>query len=222
VLDDVVDERQVRPLLPGGDRSTALVASQSWLLGLTGVGRVELELLTPGQGLALLGQEAGVERIAAEPAAAHRVVRLCGYLPLALRIAAARLTTRPQWTVQDLAEALAPQRRRLAVLEAGDLHVRASLRAGYAAAPAPAQQALRLLSLLPTEELPTGLAVEALRGRVADPEQAIEELTDLHLLTLDRAGPDEHRYRLHPLVRLFAREQAFAGPGSLASRPACC
>jgi len=227
VLDDVVNERQVAPLLPGGDRSTALVASHSWLPGLAAARRMELELFTLGQALALLGREAGAERVAAEPVAARRVIRLCGYLPLAVGIAATRLATRPQWTVQHLAETLAPQQRRLAALAAGELQVRASLRAGYSAAPVPAQQALRVLSLLPGEGLPRGLAVQALHGRMADPEQAIEELADLHLVMVERCHPGEHGYRLHPLVRLFAqeqalcetREQALAGPGPTVSRP---
>ena len=79
----------------------------------------------------LLGRVAGPGRVAAEPDAAAAIVGYCGRLPLAVRIAGARLAARPAWTLARLAERLADEHRRLDELAAGDLEVRASIALSY-------------------------------------------------------------------------------------------
>jgi len=138
---------------------------------------------------------------------------MCGYLPLALRIAGARLVSRPAWKVSWFATRLADESRRLDLLKAGDLEVRASFGLSYYGRPETEQRAFRMLSLLPADFPAWNLA--ALTGiDTGDAEELLEKLVDAVLV--DVAGVDATgliRYRLHDLLRAFAREcLAKAGP----------
>ncbi|HVX45840.1 MAG TPA: BTAD domain-containing putative transcriptional regulator [Mycobacteriales bacterium] len=202
VLDDAADATQVRPLLPGAG-CAVLVTSRHVLATLDGAQHLHLEALTAEHAIALLGELAGAERVAAEPEAAADIVRFCGYLPLAVRIAGARLAARPDWELATLARRLHDVRDRLDELEHADLAVRASCAVSYQSLPpAPA----RLFELLGTLELPDVTAPVV--GALADlPERQarrrLDQLVDAQLLS--SAGD---RYALHDLVRLYAREQA--------------
>src|SRR5215475_55841 len=110
VLDDAGSEAQVRPLLPGSAGCAVLVTSRARLAGLEGAWLVDLELLESAQAVELLGRIVGPGRLAAEPAAAAELARLCGYLPLALRVAGARLAARPHWRLGQLVDRLADER----------------------------------------------------------------------------------------------------------------
>jgi transcriptional regulator with XRE-family HTH domain len=133
VLDNASSAEQVRPLLPGSSTCLVLVTSRDRLSGLVateGARLVSLDVLAPGEAVELLAGVVGHDRVAAEPEAAAEVARLCGYLPLAVRIAAARLAARPAMGVAELAERLAGQHL-LAELTAGDRAVRASFALSY-------------------------------------------------------------------------------------------
>jgi DNA-binding SARP family transcriptional activator len=121
VLDNARDLGQVAPLLPEAAGCAVLVTSRRKLAGLESACRVRLAVLGRRTALALLGRLAGGERVAAEPEAAAEVARCCGDLPLALRIAGARLAARPRWPVRALAERLADERRRLDELELAEV-----------------------------------------------------------------------------------------------------
>ena len=95
VLDNAVSAAQVRPLLPGSPHALVLVTSRRRLGVLDGATVLSLDVLPWAEALELFGAVAGPARVAAEPAAAAEVVRLCGRLPLALRIAGSRLATGP-------------------------------------------------------------------------------------------------------------------------------
>jgi transcriptional regulator with XRE-family HTH domain len=116
VLDDAVSEAQVRPLLPGGRGGAALVTSRSRLAGIEGVSAMSLGVLEVGESMELLARVAGQQRVAAEPEAALAVIGLCGGLPLAVRIAGARLGARPHLQLARLAD----EQRRLDLLDIGD------------------------------------------------------------------------------------------------------
>ncbi len=131
VLDDAADEAQVRPLLPGSSGCAVLVTSRSRLTALAGSYDVPLGVLPAVQAAGMLAAIIGAGRAEAEPEAVAEIARLCGCLPLALRIAGARLVSRPAWTVSWLASRLGDESRRLDLLRAGDLEVRASLRLSY-------------------------------------------------------------------------------------------
>jgi tetratricopeptide (TPR) repeat protein len=132
LLDSAFDEAQVRPLLPGSPGCLVLVTSRRPLHALeSALLPLVLDVLDDAAALDLLGRMAGVPRVRAEPQQAAELVRLCGHLPLALRIAGGRLRGRPQWPLADICRRLADERRRLAELRLGDLDVRASLMLSY-------------------------------------------------------------------------------------------
>ncbi|WBB60213.1 BTAD domain-containing putative transcriptional regulator [Streptomyces sp. WMMC500] len=239
VLDNAGSERQIRPLLPGTGDSAVLVTSRAALAGLEGALRVGLGLLSDAEALELLARAAGDDRTRRDPEVAARIAAQCGNLPLALRIAGARLATRRHLSLPRLADALADERRRLDELVAGDLEVRASVTLGYAALDPAAQRAFRLLGLLDVPAVP-GWVVAALLGDApggtpragtapagtprggsahgtprADPaalaERSLDALVDNHLVEVHAPDPAaEPRYRLHDLLRLYARERAHA------------
>jgi hypothetical protein len=216
VLDNAHSAEQVRPLLPSSPTSAVLVTSRRILATLEGATRLHLDALPPGQALELLGRTAGRQRISAEPAAAAAIVRCCGYLPLAIRIAGARLAAHPTWPMRELAGRLADDTHRLQELTADDLAVRASFLSSYRALPAADAQVFRLLGLLDGPSITAGVAA-ALTGRpVADTAASLEHLAGAQLL--ETSTPD--RYRFHDLLRLFAREQARDGEAEPARRAA--
>jgi tetratricopeptide (TPR) repeat protein/Mrp family chromosome partitioning ATPase len=213
LLDNAAAAAQVRPLLPGGRGCATVVTSRWSLADLDASVRVHLDPLPDDAALGLLVRLSGADRIAAEPDAAALVVRRCGGLPLALRIAGARAAARGEASLSWLAERIDDEDRRLDVLEVGDLSVRASLRLGYQAfSDAEQDERRRAAGLFRLAALPdwadtTPRACAALAGwRVAATERAVDLLVDAHLL--ESSGPG--RYRYHDIVRLFAREQALA------------
>ncbi|WP_406311380.1 tetratricopeptide repeat protein [Streptosporangium sp. NBC_01639] len=209
MLDNARDAAQVRLLLPGSPTCAVLITSRRRLTSFEGAVQIPLDVFPAGDGVALLSGMVGEARIAAEPAAAADVVRLCGGLPLALCLAAARLNARPTWPVSALAGRLAGTRRRLDELQADDRAVRASFQGSYQdllTSPygRAAARMFRLLGLLDGTDL--GLPVAAALAGL--PEEQAQDLLD-HLVDaqlVDNHAPD--RYRLHDLLRLFAREQA--------------
>ena len=210
LLDNAAGERQVRPLLPGGSGCAVMVTGRRRLAGLS-AHHVGLDVLRPDPALALLARIAGAERVAAEPALAADIVRLCGYLPLAIRIAGARLAAHGHWSLAHLAERLREERSRLDELTAGDLSVRASLAMNYDGLAADTRRAFRLLGLLDAPDFAAWALAAVLDVTVPDAERHLDRLVDAQLVTCTGAdGQHRLRYRFHDLVRLYARERAEA------------
>ncbi|MGC5009829.1 BTAD domain-containing putative transcriptional regulator [Streptosporangium sp. DT93] len=210
MLEDAATERQVRPLLPGAPGCGAVVTSRNRLAGLAGATVLDLGLLPDQAALRFLGQVAGTERIASDPEAAERIVRQCGGLPLALRIAGARLASRRQWSVARLADRLADEQRRLDELAVGDQEVRAGIALSYALLPSEARTALRRLGLLGLPYFPVWVVAAAMGTGLDEAERVLDHLVDTSLANVtDTDATGRARYRLHDLVRLFARERAY-------------
>lgn len=208
VLDDVADESQVRPLLPGDAGCAVMVTSRRRLAGLEGAAAVDLPLFAPDDAIELLARLAGGSRLAADRDAAERITELCGLLPLALRVAGAKLSARPHWSAADLAHRLADERSRLGELWAGDLDVRASFTLSYQACGPAERRAFRLLTVAPSPDFPAWVAAAACDMDAAAAEAVVERLVDARLL--DVAGRDEIgqlRYQFHDLLRVFAAER---------------
>jgi DNA-binding SARP family transcriptional activator len=211
VLDNAAEAGQVKPLLPASSGCGVLVTSRPALLGLDGASHVQLDVLAQREALELLGRLIGADRVAAEREAAVEVVGWCGGLPLALRIAGARLAARPTWPLRVLAGRLGDQRRRLDELELAEMSVRTSLQVSYrqlhtSADPLDrsAATAFGLLGLLDGTELGVPVAARLLELPEAAAERVLERLVDAQLLQTPSPG----RYRLHDLLRLYARELA--------------
>ncbi|HEU5156829.1 MAG TPA: BTAD domain-containing putative transcriptional regulator [Streptosporangiaceae bacterium] len=221
VLDNAADERQIRPLLPGSPTCAVIVTSRRHLTGLPGAVHVELDSFDPAQATELLARVAGMDRVAAEPAAGERISALCDRLPLALRIAAARLAAKPHWSLQRLARRLADEHRRLDELTHADLEVRGSIGLSHQGLSPPAQRAFRLLGLLDAPDFAVWAAAALMDVPQAEAEEQVEELIDARLLEV--AGRDETgqtRYRFHDLVRVYARECAAVAEPAAESRAA--
>jgi DNA-binding SARP family transcriptional activator len=208
VLDNAAAEAQVRPLLPASPGCAALVTSRARLSGLEAAHPLTLDVLETDQAVALLAKLAGPGRVAAEPKAAQSIVRLCGWLPLAVRIAGARLASRPQWRLALLAERLGDERCRLDELKAGDLEVRASVALSYHGRNQEERRLFRLLGQLVAPSFPAWAAAALLDTGPMEAEGLLERLVDAQLL--EAAGQDQAgqlRYRLHDLLRVFAHER---------------
>ncbi|MEU7279114.1 BTAD domain-containing putative transcriptional regulator [Streptomyces sp. NPDC045431] len=201
LLDNARDAAQVRPLLPGTAGCAALVTSRVRMVDLAGAHLVDLDVMSPEEALQLFTKIVGVERVHAEREAALDVVAACGFLPLAIRIAASRLAARRTWTVSVLAAKLADERRRLDELQAGDLAVKATFELGYGQLEPAQARAFRLLGLADGPDISLAAAAAVLDLPLHDAEDILECLVDTSLL--ESAAPG--RYRFHDLVRLYAR-----------------
>ncbi|GLW51127.1 regulatory protein AfsR [Streptomyces sp. NBRC 14336] len=201
LLDNARDAAQVRPLLPGTSGCAALVTSRVRMVDLAGAHLVDLDVMSPDEALSLFTKIVGEERVAAEREAALDVVAACGFLPLAIRIAASRLAARRTWTVSVLAAKLADERRRLDELQAGDLAVKATFELGYGQLEPAQARAFRLLGLADGPDISLAAAAALLDLGVEETEELLESLVDTSLL--ESAAPG--RYRFHDLVRLYAR-----------------
>ncbi|MFB6397576.1 helix-turn-helix domain-containing protein [Polymorphospora sp. 2-325] len=203
VLDNAAHEAQVRPLMPGAGAGLVLVTSRRALGGLEGVLRIGLPPLAPAESAGLLRT---LVRDLADRAVAQDVevvARLCGHLPLALRIAGTRLVSRPEWTMAHLAARLSDADRRLASLSVGDLGVEPAFALSYAQLPGPARAMFRRLAHVPGVDFAAPLGAVLTGTGPHDAEEQLEELVELGLL--QPVGFD--RYRFHDLIRLFAEKR---------------
>lgn len=208
LLDDAASESQVRPLLPTG-ACAALVTTRRQLGGIAGATRTHLDVLDHDDAVELLARIAGRQRVAAETTAAHDIVERCGRMPLAIRIAGARLATRHRWPLQLLANRLADERRRLDELAIADLEVRACFELSYRGLAERDRVALRRLGFLAVPEFAPWVLAWALDTDEQEAEEIVERLVDAHLVDFTRV--DELgcvRYKLHELVRIYACERA--------------
>ncbi|WP_462203913.1 NB-ARC domain-containing protein, partial [Frankia sp. CcWB3] len=203
ILDDVVCESQIRPILTSASGTVVLTSRR--MLAIPGLHRMTLDVLQPDDAESLLLATGG-DRVAADRPALARVAELCGYLPLALCVAGAGLASRPHWSPAALATRLGDERIRLNVLAIGDLDVRASLLVGYQEAAPAAQRAFRLLGLAPAPDFALWSASALLGVPPAEAEQALEQLTHIHLLGARASSGSSIRYGFHDLLRVMARE----------------
>jgi DNA-binding SARP family transcriptional activator/tetratricopeptide (TPR) repeat protein len=212
VLDNVRDLADVLTLLPSGRGCAAVVTSRNLLGGLmAGPGAEVLRVgaLAVEQSRDVLAGAAGRARIVAEADAAGELVRLCEGLPLALRVAGARLAAHPDWTVADLVEDLSDEHARLSGLSTddADIGVEAALHLSYRALPESAAELFRLLGLYRGPEVNQWTAA-ALTGRApADARRALTTLASAHLLY----EPGPGRFARHDLVRLYTEQLADQG-----------
>lgn len=211
VLDDAACVPQVLPLLPAGAGCVVLLTSRTTLATLDAAVHVPLDPLSDADGALLLARASGRAWADSDGAAVARIVALCGRLPLALRVSAARLRSRRTLTVGKLAERLARPEERLDHLELEDLSVRRSLRAAHDGLRGPgdlrdeeAAAALALVGALDLPEYPAPLLAWTMDLPERDAERALERLAEVALLQETARGP----YVPHDLVREYARELA--------------
>ncbi|MFQ6146830.1 NB-ARC domain-containing protein [Streptomyces seoulensis] len=213
VLDDVTRPAQVTPLVPQGPGS-ALLATSTWRLGelvLDGASLLQLDVLDPDSAVELVSAVCGRRRVADEPAAAKRLVELCGRLPIAVRLCGARLLTHPRLTIGELVAELSDEQSRLSRIAVSSAHeertVSAALELAYRDLPDAAARMYRTLGNLPVLSFDT--AVAAVAAGLDTAQEAKEALEILERASLLRVM-DDRRYVLHSLARLHAREMSSA------------
>ncbi|WP_250285546.1 BTAD domain-containing putative transcriptional regulator [Frankia sp. CiP1_Cm_nod2] len=208
VLDGAADESQIEPLLPGSGSCGVLITSRARLAALSCT-RLHLSVLEVGNATRMLARIVGDDRASADPVAARELVRLCGYLPLAVRVAAARLVAHPHWKISGLVSRLVDERHRIAELHHGALEVRGSFDLSYQRIDPQARQLLRRLGLLGRSIFSSRVVEQVLRTDQRTAEGILDRLIDAQMLDVAGTGPaGDVLFRLHELVRIHARDRA--------------
>ncbi|GIG65139.1 AfsR/SARP family transcriptional regulator [Phytomonospora endophytica] len=215
VLDNAVSETQVRPLLPGTPGSAVMMTAREWLSGLTDASSVHLDVLTPDAAIQLIAE--GAEH---PPGVAAEVADLCGYLPLALRVVAAKASGYPPRTLSELRDRLYDQRRRLDELSVPAMSVRTSLAVSWAELSEPDRRVLGVMAALDVSSFSAAAVGGLISGdppAEAEATDRLDSLTGRHWLEAAGTGADgRRRYTLHDLVRLFVRRTEPAGDAVVA------
>ncbi|MFE7271173.1 BTAD domain-containing putative transcriptional regulator [Streptomyces sp. NPDC057623] len=211
LLDNAASAAQVRPLLPGSPSCCVVVTSRNRLGDLVardGAHALPLDLLLPDEARALLGEALGAERLSAEPLAVDALIRLCGSLPLALRVAAARLAGDPGLRLADLVTEMSGGNRLEALEPDGDdsSPLRMAFSASYRVLPPAGRRLFRLLGLFPGPECTAEVAATLLDVPLSQARRLLSSLAAAHLVEPAAAG----RYRFHDLLREYARKRARA------------
>ncbi|MDX3111532.1 tetratricopeptide repeat protein, partial [Nonomuraea angiospora] len=206
VLDNAADETQVRPLLPGAGGCLVLITSRRRLSGLD-ARTVSVDVLPPPDAIALFTGTAGQDRVTGVPSGVlAEVVRRCGLLPLAIRLAAARLKAHPAWSVRHLLARLAERERGLTELQAGQRSVTAALDLSCRGLTPDERRAYRLLGLHAGADIAPDAAAALLDTTVPRTLNLLDRLHEAHLLQ----EPVPGRHRFHDLIRAHAAETACA------------
>jgi DNA-binding SARP family transcriptional activator/tetratricopeptide (TPR) repeat protein len=209
LLDNARTAEQVRALLPAGPGCAVLITSRVRLSGLVareGAHLITLDVLAPADAHALITLLVGRQRAEAEPEAVRKLAGLCGYLPLALRIAAANLVGQRHWTVAGYADRLSRTNpvAALNVVDEDHAAVQVAFDQSYAALAADARGMFRLLGLVPGADI-TAPAAAAMAGLPpAAAERALDRLAAAHLVQEHQPG----RYACHDLLRWYAAVRA--------------
>jgi tetratricopeptide (TPR) repeat protein/transcriptional regulator with XRE-family HTH domain len=207
VLDDAASSEQVRPLLPGTLESMVLVTSRRHLSALEDATAISLDTLSAEEAAALLVRLAGRAGLSPGDPAAGEIIRLCGYLPLAIGMVARQLHHHPSWSLTGQAAELAAAQDRLELMATENLSVTAAFNLSYEDLTSDQQRLFRRLGLHPGTDI-DAYAAAALDGTdLGVVRRGLEALYDHYLLT----EPARGRYRLHDLIREHAR--ALAGRG---------
>lgn len=210
VFDGVVSESQIIPLLPGNPNCAVLVTSRTRLDFLDGAYWFGLDVFDPETSKRMLETIVGPERLAAEMDAADQLVSYAGGLPLALRIAGARLASRPHWRIAELTRRMKNEVRRLDEFSYRGLELRSSIGSSYRSLPDIAKRLFRLFALSQAPDFPGWTAAALLNVSLAEAEQTLELLVDVQLLDLVESPTGRARYRFHDLIRVFAQERLIA------------
>lgn len=206
VLDNARDAEQVRPLLPGGPRCFTVITGRNTFPGLVaredGL-QMTLRCLLEDDARTLLAKMLGEGRTSQEPEATDELARLCGYLPLALRIAAANLVERPRHPLKKYVAELAGGCRidHLVVAGDGSTAVRAALDASYATFDLPTRELVRGLAAAPEPEFTIREVASLLRLTLAQARARLDALVAAHIVE----ATDQGTYVMHDLVRCYAQ-----------------
>lgn len=211
ILDNAATVKQVRPLLPGNAECLVLVTSRNRLSGLVardGARRLQLDTLSDQDAVSLLRTITSRYRTEDRPEDLSELARLCARLPLALRIAAERASSRPLMRLSELIADLRDESALWDALTAEDDNeadaVRTVFAWSYRALPEQAARLFRFLGLHPGPEFSVAAAATIADTSASQARQLLDVLVGTHLLEQHTPG----RYQFHDLLRAYAAEQA--------------
>ncbi|WP_018348782.1 ATP-binding protein [Longispora albida] len=207
VLDNAASAQQVRHLLPGDGRSLTLITSRHSLPGLVamnGASRLVLGSLPPDEAIVLLRRLLGSGRVLAEPGAAVELAQACGFLPLALRIAAANLADEPGMSLAGYVRRLRGDRIGELAIPGDDAGVKAAFDLSLARLRPTARRLFTLFGAVPGPSVCARAAGQLMAAPEDVAASALAELRDAHLLE----EPVPGRYRCHDLLRAYAASLA--------------
>lgn len=204
LLDNVTTEDQIRPVLSAGHPLRVVMTSRRSLAGLEGCHRLVLGALARPDSIDFLSRM--IPPAQREPGDLGELAQLCADLPLALRIAGNRISSRPAWTVEDFAGRLRAHSTRLRQLVAGDLRVESTFALSYEALTPQSQQVFRSIPLITGSSFRADMVASIHDIDGESTREILDELSDLALL--EPLSGD--RYRIHDLLRLFAEERLIA------------
>jgi DNA-binding SARP family transcriptional activator/tetratricopeptide (TPR) repeat protein len=205
VLDNAATEAQVAPLLPGAPGCLVLITSRRRLAGLDQASILTLDTLPVPDAVTLFIRTVGEGGLSGQPPELLvELVELCGRLPMAIRIAAARMRSHPSWTLSYLVERMRDRQDRLGELETGQRSVTAALDMSYQDLNSDQQRMYRLLGLHPGADIDVYAAAALFDTTPWYAQRVLDGLLDAHLLHEPVAG----RYRFHDLTRAHATRTA--------------
>jgi tetratricopeptide (TPR) repeat protein/DNA-binding XRE family transcriptional regulator len=206
VLDDAINSDHVLPLLPAAAGTLVLVTSRRRLTALPEASSIALDILEPSEASELFVRLAGRQSLSPTQTGIVDIVRLCGYLPLAVGLMAGQLKHHRTWTVTDLAAGLAAAQDRLAAMRAENSSIAAVFGLSYEDLTEHQQRLFRLLGMQPGSDI-DAYAAAALDGTdFPAVSTLLNDLYDHHLID----EPTQGRYRFHDLIREHARTLADA------------
>ncbi len=205
IIDNAHDERQVEPLLPGNGACGVMITSREWLK-LDGVSSIELDVMSEAESLTLLGQIIGEAVVEQSREASKKLMKLCGYLPLAIRITGASLCQKlanPKWgwTVEKQVAALADESFRLGEFKGKYRSIEACFQLSYRDLSIEDRRLFSALGVLRGKDFGVPLATVMNRDNPDGTSEGLERLEAMQLLEI----ASDDRYSFHDLVRLFAR-----------------
>jgi tetratricopeptide (TPR) repeat protein len=215
ILDDVAQHDQIRPLLPVAGQSLILVTTRRRLLGLGNARTLTLDVLSLGDAIALFRRDASDDR-AGDTDQVTTVVDLCGRLPLAVQLTAARAAHDPALRLGDLIDELSQSPTRLGGKVAASPEVVSAFDLSYGALEPDHQRFFRRLGVSPCASFAPPAAAALSGATLAEAEKALTTLLDHHLLA---RAPDD-RYRFHDLIRGYAAVRAARDDSEAAQRQA--
>jgi DNA-binding SARP family transcriptional activator/predicted negative regulator of RcsB-dependent stress response len=207
VLDDAAGADQVRPLLAAEPGCFTLITSRTALTGLDDARSITLDVLPEPDAVALLRKVAGPHRVPEDHPAVTELVQLCGLIPLGIRIVGARLRHQRNLRIEDLVARLRGESGRLENLRDEERNLSAVFDTSYEVLDEPQQRLFRLLSLVPGPDADIYAAANLIGSDLRTTERLLDALVEHSLVLIHAHG----RYRLHDLLRVYARGRAEAG-----------
>jgi len=206
VLDDADSVSQVLPLIPGSPNCAVIITCRNRLSGLDGAHELEVGDFDERTGVELLARVIGADRVQAEESSALALVRLCGCLPLALRIVAAKLATRTHWRIDQMVRRMTDEGKRLDELVLSGVGIRATLSLSYDSLGEHARRLFLLLGLLGTPDFASWVSAPLLDVDAETAGDLLDKLVEARLVEVRVREDGSARFHLHDLIRIYALE----------------